>query len=75
MNAIISELRSQRDKFSDHAANLAAELAVTKAENALLEGRVKNLEEQLERAKSGNSDDQTGGSESPSDGGAVARVG
>lgn len=47
VNAIIAELRTQRDHFGDRAANLAAELAVAKAENALLEGQVRSLEEQL----------------------------
>lgn len=47
VNAIIAELRAQRELASDRAANLAAELAVEKAEKGLLEARVKNLEDQL----------------------------
>ena len=47
VNAIITELKAQRDTLGDRAANLAAELAVEKAEKSLLEARVKNLEEQL----------------------------
>jgi hypothetical protein len=52
--AIVAELRAQRDALGDRAANLAAELSVSKTENKLLEARVKNLEEQV--AKSGNAD-------------------
>lgn len=54
VNAIITELRAQRNEAGDRAANLAAELAVAKAEKALLEGQVKNLEEQLAKQGEGN---------------------
>lgn len=54
VNAIIAELRAQRNEAGDRAANIAAELAVVKAEKALLEGQVKNLEEQLTKGKEGN---------------------
>ncbi len=47
VNAIIDELKAQRDANGDRALNLAAELAVEKAEKGLLEARVKNLEDQL----------------------------
>ncbi len=52
VNAIIAELRAQRNEAGDRAANLAAELAVAKAEKSLLEAQVKNLQEQLQRLDS-----------------------
>jgi len=54
VNAIIAELRAQRNDAGDRAANLAAELAVVKAEKALLEAQVKDLQEKV--ANSGNAD-------------------
>jgi len=47
VNAIVAELKAQRNAAGDRAANLAAELAVEKAESELLRARIKNLEEQL----------------------------
>lgn len=58
VNAIIAELRAQRNEAGDRAANLAAELAVVKAEKALLEGQVKNLQEQVKPADSGDDEGQ-----------------
>lgn len=46
LDAIVAELRAQRAMLADRAANLAAELAVEKAEKAVLEGRLKALEEE-----------------------------
>ena len=59
VNAIIAELRAQRDQLGDRAANLAAELAVSKADKALLEAQVKNLQEQVKRLESGDREGQT----------------
>lgn len=58
VNAIIAELRAQRNEAGDRAANIAAELAVVKAEKALLEAQVKNLQEQLKPAGSGDQEGQ-----------------
>jgi len=58
VNSIIAELRAQRDMMGDRAANLAVELAVVKAEKALLEGQVKNLQEQVKPADSGDDEGQ-----------------
>lgn len=54
VNAIVAELKAQRNAAGDRAANLAAELAVEKAENELLHARVKNLEEQLAKQGEGS---------------------
>lgn len=59
VNAIIAELRAQRNEAGDRAANIAAELAVVKAEKALLEGQVKNLQEQLKPAGTGDQEGQS----------------
>jgi hypothetical protein len=59
VNAIIAELRAQRNEAGDRAANIAAELAVVKAEKALLEAQVKNLQEQLKPADSGDGEGQS----------------
>jgi len=75
VNATIAELRAQRDALGDRAANLAAELAVAKAEKALLEGRVKNLEERLAKVESNGGDDQTETLREPSEAAPVAPVG
>lgn len=58
INAIIAELRAQRELAGDRAANIAAELAVVKAEKALLEAQVKNLQEQLKPAGTGDQEGQ-----------------
>lgn len=58
VNAIIAELRAQRNELGDRAANLAAELAVERSEKALLEAQVKNLQEQLKPAGSGDQEGQ-----------------
>lgn len=58
VNAIIAELRAQRNELGDRAANLAAELAVVKSEKALLEAQVKNLQEQLKPAGTGDQEGQ-----------------
>jgi len=58
VNSIIAELRAQRDMMGDRAANLAVELAVVKAEKALLEGQVKNLQEQVKPDDSGDDEGQ-----------------
>ena len=54
VNAIVAELKAQRNAAGDWAANLAAELAVEKAENELLRARIKNLEEQLAKQGEGS---------------------
>lgn len=58
VNAIIAELRAQRNELGDRAANLAAELAVERSEKALLEAQVKNLQEQLKPAGTGDQEGQ-----------------
>lgn len=50
IDSIITELRIQRDQLGDRAVNLAAELACEKAEKAMLEGRIKSLEEDKKNA-------------------------
>ena len=58
VNAIIAELRAQRDAFGDRAANLAVELSVMKAEKELLDGRLRSLQEQAEQVESVNCEGQ-----------------
>lgn len=43
-NGIVVELQAQRERWGDRAANFAAEIAVLKAENEMLKGRIRNLE-------------------------------
>lgn len=49
VNAIVAELKAQRNAAGDRAANIAAELAIAKAENEVLQARIRNLEEQLNK--------------------------
>jgi hypothetical protein len=58
VNSIIAELRAQRELANDRAANIAVELAVVKAEKEVLETLVKNLQDQLKSAVTGDQESQ-----------------
>jgi hypothetical protein len=58
VNSIIAELRAQRELANDRAANIAVELAVVKAEKEVLEALVKNLQDQLKSAVTGDQESQ-----------------